>query len=56
MNGTGGIHPFWRALAGAGFGFGIVVVGYAFSFWAALWATIFVVLGAAAGVLVISGD
>lgn len=55
MNGT--IHPFWRALVGAGFAFGIGAVAIlAHSFWAAVLLTIMVVVGAVIGVLAINGD
>jgi hypothetical protein len=58
MNEKGtGIHPFYRALVGAGFAFGIGTVAIlAHSFWVAVLLTIMVVVGAVVGVLAISGD
>jgi hypothetical protein len=50
------VHPFWRALVGAGFGFGIGLAGYIFGFGAAIVLLILVILGAIVGVLAISGD
>ena len=56
MNGKSEIHPYWRALAGAGFGFGIGLVGVRFGFWAALLVTVLVLIGGIVGVLAVSGD
>ena len=56
MNEYPSIHPFWRALVGAGFAFGIGLAGYIFGFGAALVLLILVILGAIVGVLAISGD
>lgn len=56
MNDYAPIHPFWRALAGAGFGFGIGISGLIFGFWAAVLMLILVVVGGVIGVLAISGD
>jgi hypothetical protein len=50
------IHPFWRALVGAGFGFGIGLAGYIFGFGAAIVLLILVILGGIVGVLAISGE
>jgi uncharacterized membrane protein len=50
------VHPFWRALAGAGFGLGIALTWARFGFWYALLAFVLVVVGAVIGVLAISGD
>jgi len=50
------IHPFWRALAGAGFAFGIGIAGLEFGFWAAVLLLVLVVVGAVIGVLAISGE
>lgn len=55
MNGT--IHPFWRALVGAGFAFGIgAVAAFTHSPIVVVWLTIMVIIGAVIGVLAISGD
>ena len=52
-----GIHPFYRALAGAGFAFGIGTVAVlTHSFWVAVLLALMVVAGAVAGVLAINGD
>jgi hypothetical protein len=53
---TGTIHPFWRAVVGAGFGLAIGVVGACGGFWAAVITAILVLLGGILGVLLISGD
>lgn len=53
---TGSIHPFWRALVGAGFGLAIGAIGAFAGFWAAVLTTILVLLGGILGVLLISGD
>lgn len=57
MNESGGIHPFWRAVVGAGFGFGIGAVAcWQHSLWVFFGLIIMVVLGGILGVLLISGD
>lgn len=58
MNGNGSeIHPFWRALVGAGFAFGIGTVAFlTHNFWAAIVLLLMVIVGAVIGVLAISGD
>ena len=56
MNAKTEVHPFWRALAGAGFGFGIGLTWVRFGFWAALLVTLLVIIGGIIGVLAISGD
>jgi len=50
------IHPFWRALVGAAFGFGVGLAGLIFGFWAAVLMLILIVIGGVIGVLVISGE
>ena len=56
MNDTPSIHPFWRALVGAGFAYGIGLAGYIFGFGAAIVLLILVILGGIVGVLAINGD
>ena len=57
MNGKCEIHPFWRALVGAAFAFGIGTVGILrHSLVDAILLIILVVVGAMLGVLFISGD
>lgn len=56
MNGKTEIHPYWRALAGATFGFGIGLVWVRFGFGAALLCTLLILVGGIVGVLAISGD
>ena len=51
------IHPYWRAMIGAAFGFGIGTVAILMhSFWAAVVLIIMVIIGAVVGVLAISGE
>jgi hypothetical protein len=57
VNGKGEVHPFWRALVGAGFGFGIGTVAILrHSLWDAILLLILVIVGAVVGVLAIGGD
>jgi hypothetical protein len=50
------IHPFWRALAGAGFGFGIALTWARFGLRYALLALVLTVIGGIIGVLAINGE
>lgn len=56
MNGYAPVHPFWRALVGALFGFGIGLTGLIFGFGAAVLMLLLVVIGGVVGVLAISGE
>ena len=52
------IHPYWRAVIGAAFGFGIgsVAMLVPHHFWAAIFLIVMVIVGGAVGVLAISGE
>jgi uncharacterized membrane protein len=50
------VHPFWRAVVGAGLGLTIGLVCVFKGFWAAVLVAILIILGGIAGVLLISGD
>lgn len=53
---TSTVHPFWRAVVGAGLGLTIGLVCVFKGFWAAVLVAILIILGGIAGVLLISGD
>lgn len=56
MNGKSEIHPYWRALAGAGFGLSLALIWLRFGFWAAVFALVMIVVGGIVGVLAVSGE
>ncbi|MBU0486271.1 MAG: hypothetical protein KKB30_17340 [Proteobacteria bacterium] len=56
MNDYAPVHPFWRALAGAGFGLTIALTWARFGFRYALLALLLIVIGGIIGVLAISGE
>jgi hypothetical protein len=56
MNSYVPIHPFWRAVVGAAFGFGIGLTGLIFGVGAAILMLLLVLIGGIVGVLLISGE